>query len=53
MLVMWADCVTVRKRMGCSLFFAVTGVHPILLLHVLEVTWLVDYPGQILEDWEL
>ncbi len=50
---MWVDCITVRKRMGCSPFFAVTGVHPILPLDVLEATWLVEYPRRIIEDWEL
>ena len=28
--ICWADRVTVRKRMGCSPYFAVTGSHPIL-----------------------
>ncbi|SJL18320.1 uncharacterized protein ARMOST_21906 [Armillaria ostoyae] len=53
MLIMWADRITVRKRMGHSPFFAVTGAHPILPLDVLEATWLVEYPGRMLEDWEL
>ncbi len=52
-LIMWADQVTIQKRMGCSPFFAVTGVHPVLPLDVLEATWLVEYPGRIIEDWEL
>ncbi len=52
-LIMWADRITVRKRLGCSPFFAVTGAHPILPLDVLEATWLVEYPVRILEDWEL
>ncbi|SJL13049.1 uncharacterized protein ARMOST_16486 [Armillaria ostoyae] len=53
MLIMWADRITVRKRMGHLPFFAVTGAHPILPLDVLEATWLVEYPGRMLEDWEL
>ncbi|SJL07109.1 uncharacterized protein ARMOST_10452 [Armillaria ostoyae] len=53
MLIMWADRITIRKRMGHSPFFAVTGAHPILLLDVLEATWLVEYLGRMLEDWEL
>jgi hypothetical protein len=28
--VFWADRVTVRRRMGCSPYFAVTGTHPLL-----------------------
>ncbi len=50
---MWADCITIRKRMGCSPFFAVTGAHPVLPLDVLETTWLVEYPGRFIKDWEL
>ncbi|SJL12108.1 uncharacterized protein ARMOST_15529 [Armillaria ostoyae] len=38
---------------GHSPFFAVTGAHPILPLDVLEAMWLVEYPGRMLEDWEL
>ncbi len=52
-LIMWADRITIRKRMGCSPFFAVTGAHLVLPLDVLEATWLVEYPGRIVEDWEL
>ncbi len=52
-LIMWADQITIQKRMGCSPFFAVTGAHPVLPLDVLEATWLVEYPGRIVEDWEL
>ncbi|KAH7916824.1 hypothetical protein BV22DRAFT_989028, partial [Leucogyrophana mollusca] len=32
--VIWADRVTVRRRMGCSPYFAVTGAHPILPLDI-------------------
>jgi hypothetical protein len=28
--VFWAERVTVRRRMGCSPYFAVTGTHPLL-----------------------
>src|ERR1700727_802006 len=42
--VMWADRITVRKRLGCSPFFAATGAHPILPLDIVEATWLVNLP---------
>jgi len=50
---MWADRVTVWKRFGCSPFFMVTGVHPILLLDVQEATWLVKLPDRMLTTEEL
>jgi hypothetical protein len=51
--VMWADRVTIRKGMGCSPFFMVTGAHPILPLDVQEATWLVELPDRILSTAEL
>ena len=42
--VIWADRVTTRRRMGCSPYFAATGVHPILLLNIAEATYLVPPP---------
>ncbi|KDR64968.1 hypothetical protein GALMADRAFT_82465, partial [Galerina marginata CBS 339.88] len=51
--IMWADRITIRRRMGCSPFFMVTGAHPILPLDVKEATWLVKPPTGILTDDEL
>jgi len=51
--VLWANRITIRKRFGCSLFFMVTGVHPILPLDVQEATWLVKLPDCILTTKEL
>ena len=51
--VMWADRVTIRKGLGCSPFFMVTGVHPILPLDVQEVTWLVQLLDRKLSMAEL
>ena len=51
--VMWADRVSVRKGLGCSPFFMVTGAHPILPLDIQEATWLVDLPGRVLTTVEL
>jgi hypothetical protein len=52
-LVLWADRITIRKGLGCSPFFMVTGVHPILPLDIEEATWLVDLPGRPLMDTEV
>ena len=38
--VMWADRITTRRRMGCSLYFAVTGMQPIIPLDIIEATYL-------------
>ena len=51
--VLWADRITVHKRFGCSLFFMVTGTHPILPLDVREATWLVKLPDCFLTTEEL
>lgn len=51
--IMWADRVTVRKRLGCSPFFMVTGANPILPLDVKEATWLVKPPTGIMSDEDL
>ena len=51
--VMWADRVSIRKKLGCSPFFMVTGAHPILPLDIQEATWLVDLPGRVLSTAEL
>jgi hypothetical protein len=37
-----------RKRMGCSLYFAVTGTHPILQCDITEATYLQPPPTSIL-----
>ena len=42
--VLWADRVTVRRRMGCSPYFAVTGSHPLLPFDLMEATYLSPPP---------
>jgi hypothetical protein len=37
--VFWAERVTVRRRMGCSPYFAATGSHPIIPLDISEATY--------------
>lgn len=51
--VLWADRATIRRGMGCSPYFVVTGAHPILPLDIEEATWLVELPGRPLTRGEL
>ena len=51
--VLWADRVTVRRRMGCSPYFAVTGTHPVLPLDIVEATYLAPAPESVLTTAEL
>jgi len=51
--VFWADRVTIRRRMGCSPYFAATGTHPILPLDIAEATYLVPPPSTILSTTDL
>ena len=51
--VFWAERVTVRKRMGCSPYFACTGSHPLLPLDFLEATYLMPPPDSILSSTDL
>src|ERR1700677_1528419 len=51
--VFWAERVTVRKRMGCSPYFAVTGAHPILPFDISEATYLLPVPTSILSTTDL
>jgi len=51
--IMWADRITVRKGLGCSPYFMITGAHPRLPLDIQEATWLVELPGRVLTTVEL
>lgn len=51
--VFWSERVTVRKRMGCSPYFAVTGTHPVLPLDIAEATYLIQPPDRPLSTTEL
>jgi len=51
--IFWADRVTIRRRMGCSPYFAVTGTHPILPLDIAEATYLLPPPSTPLSTTEL
>ena len=51
--ILWADRVTVRKRLGCSPFFAITGSHPILPFDLMEATWISPVPDSLISTDEL
>ena len=51
--VFWADRITVRRRMGCSPYFAATGTHPILPLDIAEATYLLPPPTSTLSTTDL
>lgn len=51
--VMWADRITVRKRLGRSPFFLLTGAEPVSPLDVQEATWLVEPPTGLLSTPDL
>jgi len=51
--VMWADRITVRKRLGCSPFFLITGAEPVTPLDIQEATWLVEPPTGIISTEDL
>jgi hypothetical protein len=43
----------VRKRMGCSPYFAITGAHPIIPLDIAEATYLQPPPDSVLSSTDL
>ena len=51
--VFWAERVTIRRRMGCSPFFAVTGTHPLLPLDIAEANYLLPPPESVLSTTDL
>ena len=51
--VLWADRATIRRGLGCSPYFLVTGAEPILPLDIVESTWLVHCPDKVLSHAEL
>jgi hypothetical protein len=51
--VFWAERITVRRRMGCSPYFAVTGSHPLIPLDISEATYLQPPPDSILSTTDL
>jgi hypothetical protein len=51
--VFWAERVTVRKRMGCSPYFAAMGTHPLIPLDITEATYLQPPPDSVLSTTDL
>jgi hypothetical protein len=51
--VFWAERITIRKRMGCSPYFAITGSHPIIPLDISEATYLQPDPSSVLSTTDL
>src|SRR5271156_1247729 len=51
--VFWAERVTIRKRMGCSPYFAATGTHPLLPIDIAEANYLLPVPTSMLTTTEL
>ena len=52
-MVLWADRVSVRRRLGCSPNYMLTGMHPVLPLDVKEATWLADLPTGVMSKNDL
>ena len=51
--VLWADRVTVRRRLGCSPYFAVTGTNPVMPFDIAEATYLMPVPTTMLSTADL
>ena len=51
--VFWSERVTIRRRMGCSPYFALTGTHPLLPFDISEANYLLPPPESILSTTEL
>lgn len=51
--VLWSERITVKRSIGTSPFYAVTGCDPILPLDLDKVTWLVDIPDQAMKHSDL
>jgi hypothetical protein len=51
--VFWAERITVRRRMGCSPYFAATGTQPLIPLDILEGSYLLPPPESVLSTMDL
>ena len=49
----WAERMTMRRRMGCSLYYAVTGAMPLIPLDITEATYLQLPPLSVLSTTDL
>jgi hypothetical protein len=51
--VFWAERITVKRRMGCSPYFAATGAHPLIPMDISEATYLQPPPTSVLSTTDL
>ena len=51
--VFWVKRVTIRHRIRCSSYFAVTGTHPLLSINIAEANYLLPPPDLILSTTDL
>jgi hypothetical protein len=51
--VFWSERIMIRKRMGCSPFYAATGIHPILPFDIVEANYLLPPPDSLLSTTDL
>lgn len=51
--VFWSERVTIRRRMGCSPYFGLTGTHPLLPFDISEANYLLPPPESILTSTDL
>lgn len=51
--VFWADRITIRKRLGVSPYFVVTGTNPLLPLDIVEATYLLPPPSSLISTEDL
>ena len=51
--VFWAERITIKRRMGCSPYFAATGAHPLIPMDISEATYLQPPPTSVLSTTDL
>ncbi|KAF9537432.1 hypothetical protein CPC08DRAFT_809060, partial [Agrocybe pediades] len=51
--VFWSERVTVRRRMGCAPYFALTGTQPLLPFDISEANYLLPPPDSVLSTTDL
>ena len=50
---LWSEWVTTTHTLGCSPYFTVHGVHPILSFNINKATYLVPLPNAVLSNEDL